>query len=86
MVINIIACIPEYSLATLHDFNTFLIKIFRAQMVFTDINSHRSFYTEIACCSIRVSVIWKFKKYPMKISTFLTVIELESYFTVFFFR
>jgi hypothetical protein len=26
------ACIPEYNLATLHGLNTFLLKIFRAQM------------------------------------------------------
>jgi hypothetical protein len=31
-LINSIACIPEYNLATLHGFNTFLLKIFRAQM------------------------------------------------------
>jgi hypothetical protein len=26
------ACIPEYNLAILHELNTFLLKIFRAQM------------------------------------------------------
>jgi hypothetical protein len=31
-IIAHIACIPEYNLATLHEFNIFLLKIFRAQM------------------------------------------------------
>jgi hypothetical protein len=34
-LINSMTCIPEHNLATLHGFNTFLLKIFRAQMVFT---------------------------------------------------
>jgi hypothetical protein len=33
-LINSMACIPEYNLATLHEFNTFLLKIFRAQMCY----------------------------------------------------
>jgi hypothetical protein len=32
LIIASIACIPEYNLATLHGLNTFLLKIFRAQM------------------------------------------------------
>jgi hypothetical protein len=36
------ACILECNLATLHGFNTFLLKIFRAQMVFIGYRYHQA--------------------------------------------
>jgi hypothetical protein len=68
-LINSMACIPEYNLAILHGFNTFLLKIFRAQMgykkgVMGANGFHHRLRVAADCGDLRYSVAGVVKHHP----------------------